>query len=480
MTFTSFNFLFFFPAVIIIFYALPYGWRWKFILFASYFFYISLKPVYAAILIGITIITYLFPILIEKAVSQKRKKKILIYNVILILLPLVFFKYFDVINTSLVNLLKGLNLHFPFPEIPFFMPLGISYYTFMSLSYSIDVYNEEIGAEKKFGIVALFLAFFPTVLSGPIERAGNMFPQFKSTLEFNYDKFVYGLQLMLWGYFMKFVIANRIGVYNKNIFDNTIRHNGHSVTVAVLLYPIQVYADLAGYSFIAIGAARVMGIDVMQNFKRPFFATSMSAFWRRWHISLIKWLTDYIYMPLSYSFRKYKMAGIVTALMITFIISGIWHGAALTFVIWGTLQGIFLSVEAITNKNKKAFVKTYNLGDRRWYLVLSCLFTYILFAFSEIFGGAVANIHSVLLVIKKIFLDFQGPVYSESPSTTLFLIFGISLLFLAEIKEEFFSGSHLLVNSKNVLVRHISYSVIIMIILLAGVFDESQFIYFQF
>jgi D-alanyl-lipoteichoic acid acyltransferase DltB (MBOAT superfamily) len=480
MIFTAFNFLIFFPIVIIIYYLLPEKFRWKFLLAASFFFYINIKPVYAVLLAIVIAITYIFPILIENAKSFKRKKLLLVINIVLTLLPLFFFKYFNFINESVFDLLKYIGIRWPLPEISFMLPIGISFYTFMALGYSIDVYNEEIPAEKNLGIVALFLSFFPLVLSGPIERAPNMLPQFKSKLLFNYNKVVEGLQWMLWGYFMKLVVADRIAIYVNAIFNNIDHHNGRSLLVGTLLYPIQVYADLGGYSLIAIGCAKVMGIDVMQNFNRPFFATSMSEFWRRWHISLISWLTDYIYTPLAFNLRRYKIWGIVMALMLTFFLSGIWHGATLTFIIWGTMQGIFLSIEALTNKRKKNLVKKYRLAEKGWYLFICSLFTYFLFAFSEIFGGAVESVSQAFLVIKKIFTDFHGNIWFENPSMVLISSVSIFILFFVEFKLEYYRGPYSFFNNRRWIVRFLSYSSLIIIILLIGVFDGGQFIYFQF
>lgn len=480
MIFTSFNFVIFFPIVIVIYYLLPEKVRWKYLLIVSYYFYINIKAVYALLLAGVTITTYIFARLIDDAKSQQKKKWLLIVNIIITLLPLFFFKYYNFVNEGVFNFLQYLGIRWPLPEINFILPIGISFYTFMALGYSIDVYNEEIRAEKKFGIVALFLSFWPLVLSGPIERAPNMLPQLKGRLLFNDAKIVKGLQLMLWGYFMKLVVADRIAIYVHAIFNNVNHHTGSSLFVAVLLYPIEVYADLGGYSLIAIGSAKAMGIDVMQNFNRPFFATSMSDFWRRWHISLISWLTDYIYTPLAFNLRNYKIWGIVTALMLTFFISGIWHGATLTFLIWGTIQGIFLSIEALTNKRKKAFVKKNHLHKKGWYLFLSSIFTYLLFAFSEIFGGAVNTVPKAFLVIKKIFTNFNGPVWYKNPSMIIFSLFGIFILFFVEWKMEYYKSSFSFFNNSRWSVRFLSYAFLIIIILLIGVFDGGQFIYFQF
>jgi alginate O-acetyltransferase complex protein AlgI len=480
MVFTSFNFLIFFPIVILLYYVLPEKYRPAFLLLTSYYFYINIKPVYALLLAGITVTTYAFTILIGKAKSEKRKKLFLIIDIILTLLPLFFFKYYNFVNTGVFNLLNYAGIRWPLPELSFILPIGISFYTFMALSYSIDVYNEEIKPERKITIVALFLSFFPILLSGPIERATNLFHQFKSKIPFDYDKVVKGLKLMLWGYFMKLVVADRIAILVHAIYNQSERQSGISLFIAVLLYPIQVYGDLGGYSLIAIGSASVMGIDVMPNFNRPFFATSMSEFWRRWHMSLISWLTDYVYTPLSFNLRKYKTLGIVIALMLTFLISGIWHGAALTFIFWGALQGTFLSIEAITSRQRKSFAKKYHLNKKRWYTFMCCLFTYFLFAFSEIFCGPVNSMSKAFFIIKKIFTNFGGPLYYENPSMAIFSLFGIFLLFSVEWKMEYYKGTFSFFNNKSWVVRNLSYALLIIIILLIGVFDGGQFIYFQF
>jgi len=480
MTFTSFGFLIFFPVVILVYYCLPGKYRGWFLLLASYYFYINLKPVYAVLLAGITLVTYAFTLLMARAKTEKSRKLLLVLDIVITLLPLFFFKYYNFVNTGIYSLLNSAGIRWPLPEISFILPVGISFYTFMALGYAIDVYHEEIKPEKNLGIVALFLSFFPIVLSGPIERATNMFPQFKGTLQFDYGKAVKGFQFMLWGYFMKLVVANRIAILVHVIFRDVDHSTGSSLFLGVLLYPIQVYADLGGYSLIAIGSAAVMGIDVMQNFNRPFFATSMSQFWRRWHISLISWLTDYVYTPLSFNLRKYGMLGTVIALMLTFLISGVWHGAALTFIFWGLLQGSFLSIEAITNKQRRSFFKKHDLVKKGWFIFISCVFTYLLFAFSELFCGPIDSMQKAFFIIKKIFSNFISPLYFGNPSTIVFSLLGILILFSAEWQMEYHQAALPFLNNKNWIVRKLSYAVLIIIILLIGVFDGGQFIYFQF
>jgi D-alanyl-lipoteichoic acid acyltransferase DltB (MBOAT superfamily) len=436
------------------------------------------KPVFSLLLAGVTLSTYIFTRLIDNTKSESGKKTFLIINIILILLPLFFFKYFGQINSSMISLLKSVHLRWPLPEIKLILPIGISFYTFMAIGYTIDVYREEIESEKNLGIVALFISFFPLILSGPIERAKNMLPQFNSLRKLDYEMVVQGLKWMLWGYFMKLVVADRIGIYVEAIYNNLTFHNGTSILFASILYPFQVYADLGGYSLLAIGTAKILGINVIQNFNRPFFSTSMSEFWRRWHISLISWLTDYVYTPLSFAFRKYGVWGIVIALLITFMISGIWHGAALTFVVWGLMQGIFLSIEALLKNRRTRFEKKYDLNNKIFYIFLGILLTFVLFASSQIFGRA-NNLNDALLVYRKIFTT-SGPLFIGNPSAFIFSLLSLLLLLVKDFTDEFIPTGFLLFENKKKYIRIIAYSSIIILILLIGVFDGGQFIYFQF
>jgi alginate O-acetyltransferase complex protein AlgI len=478
MVFTSFNFLIFFPTVIILYFSLPQKFRLILLLIASYFFYINIKPVFAILLAAITLTTYIFTSLIDKTKSEKKKKQLLIADIIIVLLPLVFFKYFNFLNDGLFTLLEYTGLRWPLPNISLLLPIGISFYTFMALGYAIDVYNEEIEAEKNLSIVALFLSFFPTVMSGPIERATNMFNQFKAKLEFNYTMAVNGLQLMLWGYFMKLVIADRVGLYVDDVFKIAETQSGSTLLLASLLQPIRIYADLGGYSLIAMGCAKVLGINIVSNFTRPFFASSMSELWRRWHKSLIKWLTDYVYTPLSFSVRKYGVWGIVIALMLTFIISGIWHGAALGFIVWGGIQGIILSIEILTKKSKDRFEKKYFLINNKGYILFNNIFTYVLFSFSLIFGATAISVPKACIVIKKIFTNSFDMPYLQK-STLLYSCIGISILILKEFFEEYYPRRILLFGNSNKIIRWGSYYLVLLAIFIFAS-TQQRFIYFQF
>jgi alginate O-acetyltransferase complex protein AlgI len=478
MVFTSFNFLLFFPLLTLVYFIAPAKYRWLILLTGSYFFYINMNPVYALLLAGITLSTYLFARLIDKTDAESKKKAYMIVNVIIILLPLFFFKYFGAVNDGVFALLTKFNIKWPLPHIELLLPVGISFYTFMAIGYTIDVYNEEIEAEKNIGILALFISFFPLILSGPIERAKNMLPQFKTKKEFDYNRLGKGLKLMLWGYFMKLVVADRLGIYINPVYESINQHNGTSLLFASFLYPFQVYADLGGYSLIAIGTAHILGFNVIQNFRRPFFATSMAELWRRWHISLITWLTDYVYTPLAFLFRKYKIRGTVIALMITFLVSGIWHAPAVTYLVWGIMQGTYLSIEALTNKRRSDFEKKFNLSHKAWYIFSGCLLTFILFTASQVFARA-PNMPDALLIYSKIFTT-SGPLFIGAPSILIFGIFGIVMVLIKDFTDEFKPSKLLLFENKNIFVRAGAYSVIILLVFLIGVFDGGEFIYFKF
>lgn len=478
MTFTSFKFLLFFPLVVLLYNIIPQKYRVWFLLVVSYVFYAFMQPVYMLLLAAVTGVTYGFACWMGKTEDENKKSKIMIWGIILVLLPLFFFKYFNFVNEFIFSLLALVGIHNTVPSISWILPVGISFYTFMAIGYLIDVNNEEVEVEKNIGTVGLFLSFFPYILSGPIERAGRMFPQLKKMPSSRPIDLTAGAKLMLWGYFMKLCVADRLSMYVDAVFNNIPQHNGTSLAFASILYPIQLYADFAGYSILAMGVARCMGINIVQNFNRPFFATSVSDFWRRWHISLIKWLTDYIYTPLSYAFRKMRLWGIYVALMLTFIISGIWHGAAATFIVWGIVQGIFLCIDATIQNKRSEFEKKHNLKSRWWYILICCVVVFVIFAFSQIIDKC-ENLSDSWLVITKIFSE-RGRLFIPEQSTLAYGLSMLLILFLKDFRDEFFPNKFALFESKNIAIRFITYAFILFLIIGFGVLDSGQFIYFQF
>lgn len=477
MTFTSFKFLLFFPFVVLLYNIIPQKLRVWYLLVVSYVFYAFMQPVYLVLLAAVTGVTYGFSRWMGATDDDDKKHKLMIWGIILIILPLFFFKYFNFVNESIMSILSGVGLIVTLPTMKWMLPVGISFYTFMSIGYLIDVYNEEVEVEKNIGAVGLFLSFFPYILSGPIERAGNMFPQLKKLPTSRPVDLTSGAKLMLWGYFMKLCVADRLCIYVDAVFNNIAQHNGTTLALASLLYPVQLYADFAGYSILAMGVARCMGINIVQNFNRPFFATSISGFWRRWHMSLINWLTDYIYTPLSFALRKWKLGGIYIALMLTFFISGVWHGAAVSFIVWGLIQGFFLCVEATFQTRRTEFENKYRLQSRWWYILICCVVVYLLFAFSQVFGKC-PSLSDAGTVIRKIFSD-KGNLFLDR-QTLGYGFLMLSILVFKDLRDEFFPSKLHFFDSKYFVVRLFSYALIIILVLWCGVLDSSQFIYFQF
>ncbi len=476
MSFTSLHFLIFFPVILILYNLIPNNLKVIFLLVASYLFYINLQPIYAVLLLGVTVCTYLFAKGIAQVKSEKNKKLLLSLGIIVVIFPLFFYKYFGFINESINSLLGYWGIGFSLPTVKYLLPIGISFYTFMAIGYLVDVYNETIEFQKNFFSTGLFLSFFPIILSGPIERSDHFFPQLERLTNSKSEDLVAGARMMLWGYFMKLCVADRLGLYVDAVYNNVLNHSGTTLAFASILYPFQVYADLGGYSLLAIGVARCMGINIIENFKRPFFATSMSEFWRRWHISLIKWLTDYIYTPLSFCFRRWKIWGIFAALLLTFLISGIWHGAALTFIFWGLIQGVYLCIDAATHNRRSIFEEKHHLTKKWWWIGLTSLIVFLLFAFSQIFGIS-DSIGQAYQVITKIFSD-KGDLFIDL-NTLLNGLICLFILFIKDFLDEFSSKKYF-TESKNSAVRYFAFSAMIILIIIFGVFDGNQFIYFQF
>jgi len=478
MVFTSFNFLLFFLVLSVLHFFAPKKFKSTILLAASYIFYINIKPVFALLLLLVTLITYYSAIILGRTEDQDRRKVYLQLAILLIIAPLFFFKYFSAVNSTFASMLGQIGLGWPLPELNFLLPVGISFYTFMALGYVIDVYYEEVEVENNLFVLGLFISFFPLILSGPIERAGNMLPQFKKVPEITFEKFSTGCKMMLWGYLLKIVIADRIGIYVDAVYGNVAHHNGTTLLFASSLYPFQIYADLGGYSLLAIGVSRTLGYDVIPNFNRPFFATSMSEFWRRWHMSLISWVNDYIYTPLSFALRGLKIWGVIISLVVTFIISGVWHGAALTFVVWGLMQGLFLSIEVLLSARRNAFEKRHGLVRKPYYIGLMMLCTFLMFASSMVFSRA-ATIGDGLGIYQKIFTS-SGALFIDKPSTMIYIGCGIALLMVRDFFDEFGFKKAQLFASPSMPIRTLAYAVSIILILAFGVIDGGQFIYFQF
>lgn len=471
MIYNSFLFLVSFPLIFLLYYMIPAKYqkgRNIFLLVVSYILYINWKPVYALILLGVTGITYLSALKIER--SREHAKRTMIIGVILGLLPLLFYKYFNFINEQVYVLLSLVGLRYELQGLNWAVPVGISFFTFQAIGYVWDVYYKRIGAERDFATYALFISFFPSILSGPINKASLVIPQLKNLRSyFDYAKAVEGLRMILWGMFMKVVVADRMGLYVDTVLPNYMNYTGVTCFAASIFYTIQIYGDFAGYSLMAIGVGKTLGFELTENFRRPYFAVSVTDFWRRWHISLSTWLKDYVYIPLGGS-RCSRLRNYLN-IFITFLVSGIWHGANWTFIVWGIWHGLFQIIEKMLGQQE------CNYG---WFgKSLKIFVTFLLVNFAWIFFR-MPTLGDACGVIARIF-DTSLPLtfFSDSMTTMFFMVLGLMILLFKEIMDEFYPAQMELL-TRQVLLRWGGQILILSLILLAGVLGSDQFIYANF
>lgn len=471
MIYNSFNFIVLFPLIFLLYYLIPARYqkgRNIYLLAVSYLLYLNWKPVYALILLGVTLVTYYSARAIERS---ERKKQIMILWGAFSLLPLLFFKYFNFINEQVYTILSVAGLRYELQGLNWAVPIGISFFTFQALGYLFDVYYKKIEAEKDFLIYALFISFFPSILSGPINKASLVIPQLKNLRPyFDYGKAVGGLKLLLWGMFMKVVVADRVALYVDTVLPNYMNYTGVTCFAASIFYTIQIYADFAGYSLMAIGVGKVLGFELTENFRRPYFAVSVTDFWRRWHISLSTWLKDYVYIPMGGS-RCSKMRNYWN-IFVTFLVSGIWHGANWTFIVWGIWHGIAQIIEKGIGQQKCEY---------GWFgKSIKIVITFLLVNFAWIFFR-MPTLGDAFGVIAHIF-DVHQSMALEITSKHIFVLMmmGTILLFIKDWTDEFAPNRLRLFENKNRVVRWASYLSVIILIMLTGVFDAGQFIYANF
>ena len=483
MIFNSIAFFLFFIGVLAVLYLLPAKYRWVWVLAVSTFFYAYAKPAYILVPLCITALSYFAGISIEKAASEQGKKKIFIASVASIIATLVFFKYTNFFTTTFTDFFNYLSQKIFHSQhtatnsllINVAAPLGISYITFQAIGYLIEIKRGAETAEKHFGHFATYLLLFTKIIAGPVERAHRFLPQLKNPTALSYENFVSGARQMLWGLFKKIVIADRLSIYVNAVYNNYEHHSGITLLFASVCYVFQVYADFSGYTDMALGLSRMMGFKLMPNFNRPFLAKSVTEFWRRWHISLSTWFADYFYNPIAIAKRDWGLWAVIYACFVTFTVLGFWHGANWTYIMFGFLQGLILAVEILTRKQRKNVRKKIPvwLNDST-----GIIFTLGYFVFSSIFFRA-ESVGDAFAIIKKI-IHLKGPLFYDSASMLMFVLLSIFYIAAHDIKKEFFDNRFTLAQNKYWLVRNGYYCMLLIIILVMGVFDGGEFIYFQF
>ena len=482
MLFNSWQFLIFFPTVVILFFALPGRYRQALLLLASYYFYMCWKAEYLFLILVSTLIDYTAGILMGKTERLARRRLYLILSLLTNLGLLFTFKYFNFFNDSFRLLFRHFNLIYHVPALKVLLPVGISFYTFQTLSYTIDVYRGKKEPERNLVVFALYVAFFPQLVAGPIERSTRLLPQFYEKMEFDYERVKNGLLLMAWGFFKKVVIADRLAIYVNQVYGSPGDFSGPVLLLATYFFAFQIYCDFSGYSDIAIGAAQVMGYRLMLNFNRPYFSKSISEFWKRWHISLSSWFRDYLYIPLGGNrvarWRWYAN------LFIVFLVSGLWHGANWTFVVWGGLHGSYLLISIWTD-GFRAFVRR-KIGLEKHPALKKAIrvaVTFHLVLFSWIFFRA-QSLTEALFIIRNIFSNWQWPALMTVPGFGLTeIIFAVASIFVMESVHLLQRGTAIrdLLGRQSTGLRWAVYFLLVMAILLFGAYDNSRaFIYFQF
>jgi len=408
MNFNSIEFLVFYPIVLLLNFVVPLKYRWIALLAFSYYFYMSWNPSLIFLILFTTLVSWVCSLIIEKTDKQAVKKLCITVTLLICLGVLFFFKYYNFLANSfsaLLTLFGTPNTDFTLNLI---LPVGISFYTFQTLSYAIDVYRGDVKTERHFGYYALFVVFFPQLVAGPIERPDNLIPQLKAEHKWNNEDALAGFKRMLVGFFKKVVVADLLATYVNVIYNDAENATGLGVILASVMFAVQIYCDFSGYTDIAIGCARVMGYRLMQNFDRPYCAKSIKEFWNRWHLSLSTWFRDYLFFPLGGSrcstLKRYRNV------MIVFLVSGLWHGADWTYVIWGALHGVYQVLGYITiNARKKFFEKCGWKWDSKWHGMLQTAITFVLADFAWIFFRA-NNTAELGILLNRLFTSWSTPM----------------------------------------------------------------------
>ncbi len=488
MLFNSIEFLLFFALLGALYFAVPDRFRWKLLLFGSYVFYVSWEPAYAILLAFLTVFNYYLAIRLGKSTSPGRKRGILTLSIVSNAGLLFLFKYLGFFCGSLGALFTRYHLPLSIPVVSIALPVGISFYTLKIMNYTIDVYRGKKEPEKKVGLFALFVAFFPQLIAGPIDRSTKLLPQFHEPHGFDYRRVTDGLKLILWGFFQKMVIADTLAVMVDQVYGKPGQYGAATLALATLFFTFQIYCDFSGYSDIAIGIAQVFGYTSMNNFERPYFSRSIPEFWRRWHISLSTWFRDYLYIPLGGN--RISVPRWYVNLMIVFLVSGLWHGANWTFIVWGAVHGCFYISSVLTQGIRDRVVSLTGLS--RFPVLhkgIKMILTFILVAFAWIFFKS-NTISDAFFIVSRLFTEWgSSSGLGETRTLSSFIsarffefcvgVAGIIAMEAVHLLQTRGSVREML-RAKPVWLRWGVYYGLIVAVLLLGNFGLKQFIYFQF
>lgn len=477
MVFNSLTFFIFFGIVVCVYYGLPHRWQNRMLLLASYFFYGWWDWRFLSLIFISTVTDYLCAIQIHNQPSPSGKRKYLYISIIVNLTLLGFFKYWNFFSESLAALLLRLGINGDLRTFSIILPIGISFYTFKTMSYSIDIYRGEFEPTYDFFDYALFVAFFPALIAGPIDRAKQLLPQIRNERRFDKDQILDGLRLIFWGLFKKVFVADNLGIIVDQIYKNPAA-TGTEYIIATWAFTFQIYGDFSGYTDMARGASKCLGIELTENFKQPYFAINPSDFWRRWHISLSSWLRDYVYIPLGGNrkegWKTYRN------LLLTMLVCGLWHGAAWNFVIWGAFHGLLLSLYRIFKNNRKS---TSTETSGLWSYMLKAFFMFQLTSLGWIFFRA-QNLDHIKLIFDRIFKLSWGTPWNLTMLSQVFLFSSLPMLVMAfqtikELRPSWFSETSLPRHFQSLPIKGAVYGTLTYLLCFYGA-KAQTFIYFQF
>ena len=483
MTFNSWEFLVFFPIVAFLYFLLPKRAKWPMLLIASYYFYMFYQPELVILILSTTLVSWLSAFAIERTEKRGLKKLFLALTLTVCLGVLFFFKYFNFLFGSVASLASVLGIETPRLVLELVLPVGISFYTFQTLSYVIDVYRGEIECERNFFLYALFVSFFPQLVAGPIERPGNLIPQLRETHSLSRDNLVAGVKYMLLGFFKKICVADALSVYVDSVYNNPEGAPSFAIIIATLMFAVQIYCDFSGYTDIATGCARIMGIRLMKNFDHPYSAVSVKDFWSRWHISLSGWFRDYLYIPLGGN--RCSRARHLFNLFFVFLVSGLWHGASFTFVLWGAVHGIYRVIGTLTLRKRNSLIERLGKSpDSRAVRAVRRVITFILVTFAWIFFRA-NSLHDAGVLLLSLVSCHGGLTEALSlmglgTVEILTSVFSVAALFsMDRIMTRESEDTRDCLTSRGAFIYYVWIIAVVWLLLLSRGLD-STFIYFRF
>jgi alginate O-acetyltransferase complex protein AlgI len=481
MLLTSYKFIAFFVVIVVAYFITPYRYRWVLLLVGSYYFYIAgSKPEYVLVILITTAVAYYCAIRMGERDTRHEKRPFLVISILVSAGFLLFFKYLNIFGVDIKSLLSHIDFLSGPAELRFLVPLGIAFYTLQTLSYLIDVYRGEIQPERHFGYLALYVSFFPTMLAGPIERGSHLLPQLHGKYDFDYARVTNAIKLIAWGLFLKIVIADRLGIYVDQVYGNVHDYQGIPLLLATLFFSVQIYCDFAGYTNMTRGCAKIMGYDLLENFDKPYFSKNVREFWHRWHISLTSWLRDYLYIPLGGN--RVTRWRVYLNVLIVFLVSGFWHGADWTFVLWGALHGLYFLIY-LAIKQFKAGRKEPSEDKKasRLFTVCSIVFTFCLVDLAWIFFRA-NSVSDALYVVKNMFLMGWSDIanfftsYFQGYGLYLLVVLFIFIVGLIGLRGSIIER----LNRLPIYIRWPVYYIFLFTMIIFAVTTTSQFIYAQF